>query len=190
VDLWLFQWLNGLAGRWPLFDLMVQLLVNDYTVTTSLALLLFGLWFTGQPPAARSRNQRAVVVATLAILLANAIVKGFNLVYFRPRPFVTHPVVLLFYQPTDSSWPSNPAATVFAMASVIWLHNRKIGAISLMLSGLMVVARVIAGVHYPLDVVSGILIGVGAGWWMACRAPLIDWLIGRVVRLGRQFHLA
>jgi undecaprenyl-diphosphatase len=190
VDVWLFQQLNGLAGRWLLFDLAVRLLVNEYLVLTGLSLLLFGLWFTGQQPAVRARHQRALIVALLAVLVANAVVKGLNLVYFRPRPFAGHPVTLLFYRPTDSSWPSNPATAAFALASAQWLHNRRTGAVGLVLAGLMAVARVIAGVHYPLDVISGSLIGYTTAWWLARKAPPVDRLTGWVIRVGRRVYLA
>jgi undecaprenyl-diphosphatase len=190
VDLWLFQQLNGLAGRWLLLDLAVRLLVNEYLVTTGLSLLLLGLWFSGQRPEVRARHQRAVIVAALVVLLANMVVKGLNLVYFRPRPFAEHPVTLLFYRPTDSSWPSNPAPSTLALATANWLHSRRAGGIGLILAGLMAVARVIAGVHYPLDVISGALIGYTAAWWLACKAPLVDWLTERVVRIGRRVYLA
>ncbi len=190
MDVWLFLQLNGLAGRWLLLDLAVRLVVNDYLVPTSISLALFGLWFAGSSPEARHRNQRAVIVAVLAVLTANTIVKGLNLVYFRPRPFAEHPLTLLFYRPTDSSWPSNPTTAAFALAGAIWFHNRPLGRFSLIMAGLTALARVIAGVHYPLDVVSGAVIGFAVAYWLARKVPAVDWLARQVVRAGRRFYLA
>ena len=54
----------------------------------------------------------------------------------------------------------------------------------------MAVARVIAGVHYPLDVLTGALIGYGSAYWLARKARFVDWLTEHALRVGRQIYLA
>ena len=78
-----------------------------------------------------------------------------NMFYFRPRPFVELDVNLLFYQPTDSSFPANSAAAAFGIAFGIWGVNRRLGWFAIAVAGLYGLARVYVGVHYPLDILAG-----------------------------------
>jgi len=190
MDQALFQLVNGLAGRVPLLDGGMRLLVNDYFVPTTLFLLLIYLWFEGRTMADRELNQRAVIRAIAAFLVANAIVKACNLLYFRPRPFSTQEVHLLFYRPSDSSWPSNPAAVGFTFAAVIWQRNRNLGALMGLLASLFAIARVYCGVHYPLDVVSGALVGVFAAYVTSRAERLWAPLSTPIIELARRLNLA
>jgi undecaprenyl-diphosphatase len=190
MDQALFQFVNGLAGRVPLLDGSMRLLVNDYFVPTTLFLLLIYFWFEGRTMADRESNQRAVIRVIAAFLFANAIVKACNLLYFRPRPFSTQEVHLLFYRPSDSSWPSNPAAVGFAFTAVIWQRNRNLGAVMGLLASLFAVARVYCGVHYPLDVVSGALVGVFAAHLTTRAYRLLNPLSPLIIELARRLNLA
>ena len=44
--------------------------------------------------------------------------------------------------------------------AVVWLYDRTIGAILLVLAVLLSLSRVYVGTHYPADVVGGALIGI------------------------------
>jgi len=190
MDQALFQLVNGLAGRVPLLDGAMRLLVNDYFMPTTLFLLLIYFWFEGRTRADRELNQRVVIRVIAAFLVANAIVKACNLLYFRRRPFSTQEVHLLFYRPSDSSWPSNPAAVGFAFAAVIWQRNRNLGAVMGLLASLFAIARVYCGVHYPLDVVSGALIGVLAAYVTARAGRLLGPLSTLIIESARRLNLA
>jgi undecaprenyl-diphosphatase len=190
-DSWLFQQINGFVGTFPLFDRFIATMVNEYFITVTMSLILLALWFVGGSAEGRLLNQKAVVYALLAEILANGIVKFSNLIYFRPRPFAAMPVKMLFYEPTDSSMPSNPAAVGFAFATGVWLVNRRAGVLLYALAILLSFARVYSGVHYPLDVVSGALIGIIGGLVAVALGrqflnPVIEWIIG----LGRRIYLA
>lgn len=189
MDRLLFRLLNGLAGRWPWLDGLILFLVNDYVVPTALSLALLGLWFSGSEVYGRRRRQFAVVQAFVAVMVANALVKLCNLLLFRARPFTDLEVNLLFYRPTDSTLPSNPAAVAFAFAATVYLHERTWGLWMGLLAGLFGLARVMAGVHYPLDVVVGAGVGILAAH-IALRVPGLGWLARSAIRVGRRFLLA
>ena len=190
MDQALFQLVNGLAGHVPLLDGGMRLLVNDYFVPITLFLLLIYFWFEGRTIADRELNQRAVIRVTAAFLVANAIVKACNLVYFRPRPFSTQEVHLLFYHPSDSSWPSNPAAVGFTFAAVIWQQNRNLGAVMGLLASLSAMARVYCGIHYPLDVVSGALVGMFAAHLTTRASRFLSPLSTLIIESARRLNLA
>lgn len=190
LDYALFRWINGFAGRYLLVDRVAQLLVNDYFLTTVMSLVLLALWFSGATVAEREKNQWAVLRAVISLLLANAILKMCNLVYFRPRPFTYHEVNLLFYHPSDSSLPSNPATVGFTLAMAVWLHNRRAGNLLLTLATLFAVSRVYCGVHYPLDVIVGAGLGTLSAYLVVRKMRFLDPLLGRVLTLARYACLA
>ncbi len=191
LDSALFHALNGLAGRWPLLDGLARLIVNDYLAPTTLALMLVWLWFRGRAPMQRHRDTAAVLNAIAAQFAANVILKAVNLLYFRPRPFDADASVnLLFYRPWDSSFPSNPATFAFAVATAIYLSDRRLGRWALGVASLWTLARVICGVHYPSDILAGALLGSTAAYLLSRKVTIWlrarDWLLG----LLRQLLLA
>jgi len=190
LDWRLFQLINGLAGRWPLLDGLMRLVVNEYFIPTTMSLLLLALWFMGEEE--RRRNQRAVLYAPLSVLVANVLLKLCNLAYFRPRPFDNpHLAVrLLFYRPWDSSFPSNPATVGFAFATAVWLHNRRAGAVFYGLATLLCLARVWCGVHYPSDVLAGALLGGLTAYLLVRKARFLDPPVERAIEWGKKLFLA
>ena len=185
-----FLWLNGLVGKLPFFDRIVELVVSDYLVPVSLALALVGLWFAGGGKRTRQRHQIGVFVALSALALSSLAVLTINAVYFRPRPWVDHEVTRLFYAPTDSSFPSNPAAAAFAIAVAVWAVNRRLGSLLLAAAALYGFARVYAGVHYPLDIVSGALIAIVVTFLTYKLSALLDPIPTWVIKVGRIFCVA
>lgn len=198
-DVMLFTALNGLAGRFPLFDSLCGTIVNDYFMPVTMTLTLLALWFTGQTAEARRQNQEVVLLAVVTQGTANLLVKFCNLLYFRPRPFVDLPVHLLLYRPTDPSIPSNPAAVGFAFATAVWLFsrdswgratNRGFAAWLFLLATLFALSRVIAGVHYPSDILAGALVGALSALIVKQLRFLVQPLIDLSIRLGQRLYLA
>ena len=190
IDWTLFRLCNSVAGRSLVLDNLIRLLMNDYAIPTVLSLLLFALWFSGKSPTVRERNQRAVLTALTSLLLGNLMVEAINLVYYRPRPFAFNEVTLLFYYPSDSSFPSNAAVVGFSMATAVWLFDRKMGLVMFVPASLLALSRICGGVHYPSDILGGILVGVFAAYLVARRSHFLDRLWTVIIQQMRRFLLA
>lgn len=94
----------------------------------------------------------------LSFLLGNLLIK--NLVA-RPRPFtVDTSVALLIPIPGEYSFPSGHTLHGFAAATVIFLHFKKAGIAALLLACVIAFSRMYLFVHYPTDILGGILLGV------------------------------
>jgi undecaprenyl-diphosphatase len=75
----------------------------------------------------------------------------------RARP-VDHPLVP---EPTSHSFPSGHATTSFACASTLApFVGRRRGTVLYVLAAAIAYSRVYVGVHYPLDVLAGALLGL------------------------------
>ena len=162
LDEALFLWINGWVGKFTPIDEVMKLIASDYLVPVTLALILFALWFAGTDLRTRERYQIGIVVAVFAVALANSSIEVLNNFYFRDRPFLNHEAELLFYRPTDSSFPANSAAAAFAIAGSVGIFQRRLAIVIASLAALYAFSRVYVGVHYPLDVVGGAVFGLVA----------------------------
>ena len=90
--------------------------------------------------------------------VATSFVYILNQWFFRERPFSTHEVNLIFYQPTDSSMPSNYAAGIMGLALPLLRVSLKqtILIILMVLAGSF--SRIFVGIHYPADVLGGFIL--------------------------------
>lgn len=183
-------WLNGQAGRFPPLDRAMQLLVSDYLVPVGMALIVLALWFSAPDRATRMKQQIGVFAALTALGLSSLAVFVINSVYFRPRPFVNHDLTLLFYQPTDSSFPANSVAAAFGLATVVWSVNRPVGISLLLAAFAWGFARVYSGVHYPSDVLAAAAIGIVAGILVLRLRDLLGPIPVWVIKAARLICLA
>lgn len=163
ADETLFFWMNGLAGKVPVLDWLMRLFGDDYFIFTIMPLLLLFLWFGFRSTPQREINQKAALCAVGAVGLA-ALVIHFLTDYGpdRLRPYEAYPdlVNLIAYPRTDPSFPSESAAVAFAFATGIWLvKGGRLAAAMFIMAVLHCVARIYVGVHYPMDVLAGVVIG-------------------------------
>lgn len=83
-----------------------------------------------------------------------------------PRPFaVLESVNPLVVHEATASFPSGHAAFFGALAMVVFLVNKKAGVIFFLLALFVGIARVMAGIHWPLDIIAGIIAGTLMGWF-------------------------
>lgn len=94
----------------------------------------------------------------LCIIVGNLTLKP---LFGRIRPFDLNTAVdLLIDRPTDFSFPSGHSMTSFAAATSVYTCYKKAGCWLLVLAGLIAFSRLYLYVHYPTDVIFGIIIGV------------------------------
>lgn len=190
ADETIFLWINGLAGVLGPIRFLAGWLASDYLVPISLSLTLVAMWFAGPDRGTRQRYQLGLFVALTSMALSNLVVLIVNAQYFRPRPFDTLDVTLLTYMPTDSSFPANSMAATFGIAAAVWGVNRRVGTALLAAAGIYGFARVMAGVHYPLDIVAGASIGLVVTFFVFKLRDLLMPVLVAVIRLARIFCLA
>lgn len=113
-----------------------------------------------------NRYRRAgvsVLVSLLfSLLICNIIIKP---LVARIRPFdVNTAVTLIITKPTDYSFPSGHTSAAFAATVAVLLgKHKRIGAAMLVLALVLAFSRLYLYVHYPTDVLCGMIIGTVCG---------------------------
>ena len=155
-----FQFLHALAGHSSESDALVIFLAEYFPFLVGGALVVV-LYLSGYP---RLRQIHIFATAVIAGVVARVgIVELLHSVMFRPRPFLA-----LNFQPLvmehSSSFPSGHAAFFFSFATAIYLYNKQWGKWFFAAAAVISIARIIAGVHYPSDILAGSAIGIGMAY--------------------------
>ena len=106
------------------------------------------------------RNGLLVLFSLLAdLILCNKMLK--------PLVDRTRPYYVLDYEPLippvgDASFPSGHTAVSFAAATAIYAINKKWGIVAYIFAVVMGFSRLYLGVHFPLDVFCGAIVGTVA----------------------------
>lgn len=157
LDTWLFLAVQRL--RCPALDLPMTVLsrMDDLgLVWIVLALLLL----------LRKQSRRCGILMLCALLLETLLCVGLlKHLFARPRPFtMLEQIVLLVPPETGPSFPSGHAASSFACALLLsCCYGKRAGIPSCLLALFISFSRIYVGVHYPGDVLAGIVTGLLSG---------------------------
>jgi undecaprenyl-diphosphatase len=78
----------------------------------------------------------------------------------RRRPFETLDIESFVPHESGGSFPSKHASSAFVIALSIYHIQPVLGALAVLLAILTGLSRIMVGVHYPLDILGGMIVGV------------------------------
>ncbi len=155
LDTALFHFFNGTLAN-PVFDKIMPII----TSTGNLRLvvfpaILFWLWKGG------NKGRWAVLYYTFAWSATDFLNSNFIKTMFeRPRPCLALPDVhLLVGCGQTFSFPSGHAVTSFTLATFLTLVYPRAKWVLFPAAFLISYSRIAVGVHYPFDILSGMLLG-------------------------------
>jgi len=182
-DLRGFHLLNSLTGRNPVMDFLIIFFAN-YSLELY-ALLFILAWLILPKREVNRRHTLVVMVISGTVGLAvNALIAH---VWFRPRPFTVLPkgtFSQLIPHTADASFPSDHTTGSFGFAAASWGKADYWVRISFtLLAFLTALARICAGVHWPTDVLAGMVIGSLCGQLMWRFSPMLQPLTNLGLRI-------
>jgi len=190
IDWSIFHTLNGsLRG-----DDSAQDAAEIYNAWAIFALVAVAAltWFLARPGGSlRSKLAAASAgISAVVALLVNAVLGD---LWYHPRPFADHPkqTVLLVHHGSDNSFPSDHASVAFAVAFAVLIFHRRLGILLLAAAVGVGLDRIFVGVHYPIDVLTSVFVGLGAALVVSFPGrPYVAWLVRLVSRLTDPVVLA
>lgn len=165
MDEFLFRIINAIILRSDVIDVAVSFVAQQAALLMVLALVGYAVWEIWKEKSAKERSilfeKWALVfgAAALAWIIAG-ILKDMVL---RPRPFIElRDVNLLFPHGDHDSFPSGHATFLFSLWWALRLVRFPKRLTAFLLAGAVLVglARVAAGIHWPLDILGGALLGI------------------------------
>jgi undecaprenyl-diphosphatase len=191
-DVELLYDINGLAKDAPHWFDRVMEFVGEYGLLFAIVLLVLGCWWGVRR---RGGEDAAPLAAGVAVLI-NVPIRGF---VERPRPFNSHEgLEVLVDGKDDFSFVSDHATLCMALAVALFVANRKLGIVGIVLALFGGFIRVYMGVHYPTDVVGGFALGTAVALLLSPvamalltpltraieRSPRVGWLVSARGRDG------
>ncbi|MGG8469016.1 undecaprenyl-diphosphate phosphatase [Rahnella sp. PAMC25617] len=186
-----FLWINATPASPEMLIKFASFLANDLIIIVPL--LIVGLWLWGQRE--NIGQQRVLVSKTaIALLFAMATAKSLSLLFPHARPFVEGFGHTFIQHAPDSSFPSDHGTAIFTFAlSFLFWHRLWSGAILMVTAVGIAWSRVYLGVHWPLDMVGGLLVGM-----LGCLFAQLVWnlfgeqinaMMCKVYRFGFAFPI-
>lgn len=108
------------------------------------------------------KHYKSAFILFLALMIGVMICNGLLKNLFQmPRPFeFNSSIELLIPKPLDYSFPSGHTGSSFAAFYVLFLRKEKSWQFSLVFAILMAFSRMYLYVHFPMDIIGGIIVGM------------------------------
>ncbi|GMR19331.1 MAG: hypothetical protein BMS9Abin34_466 [Patescibacteria group bacterium] len=109
------------------------------------------------------RERHDLIRIAISTLVAYAAVEMLKTLAAAPRPFVAEsftPLINMSAAEFYGSFPSGHVTFLAALGTAVLFTEKVPGLIMLVIAGLVGWGRVLVGVHYPVDVLGGFLIGI------------------------------
>ena len=183
INMELFRAINHLSYQLELLNPLMIFLAKYMEYILIAGVIIY--WFT------RTKENRIMVIsAIISFIVAEIFGKLLGKIHSNFQPFVTlQNTNKLIDHAIDNSFPSDHAIQFFSICIVFLFFKKNLRYIWLALAILVAISRIWVGVHYPLDVIVGALLGTITALlscWVIPRVHFIDKLLALYVR-GEQY---
>lgn len=160
LDRWLFLLIN--STMWSYYaDPVMRFVTEKFNFSGAIIAAAILILILG-----KRSDRRGLIVLVLTVVVADALCNGLKHIIMRPRPCIAIPDVRLLVGCSKSfSMPSGHATNIFAAMVFLSLRYKKIMPAFLALAAIVAYSRVYVGVHYPIDVIFGAILGALAAFF-------------------------
>lgn len=155
----IFYLINSIAGQSQFLDLLVVFLSDKFGY-----LLVLGLLVAFFYHADKKQGARDLVIVLGSAFFAYTVAYIFKHLLPHPRPFeVLSDAYVLYTHGGGDSFPSGHATFFMALATSLFFIRRRLALVYVI--GALVIGsmRIAVGVHWPLDIFAGWMLGGALG---------------------------
>jgi membrane-associated phospholipid phosphatase len=166
----IFFFFYNLAHQSDFFDKIVVFFAVYFIYVVILLALLFLLFY---PPARAghkvlfSQNPvkefiskwKEFILVCLSGGLTFGLAKILKILIHTSRPFDIFPQVHPLFTETGYAFPSGHTMVISAIAFALFFTHKKTGYVFMFFTLIIGLARIIAGVHFPVDILGGFILG-------------------------------
>lgn len=171
-DMLLLIYINNFSGYFIWLD-KLMMYVSEYGPVI-FGLYLIALWFSGSNKMELEKNRRNGLYAFASAMLGLGIAQIIGFAWFRNRPYVDHPIHLLIPVNPDASFPSDHATGSYSIASSLVFSNTVGAKFLFVFATLVSVSRIYVGIHYPSDILGGMVVGISSSWFVKRYNEVLD----------------
>jgi undecaprenyl-diphosphatase len=167
----IFYFFYNLAHKSVFFDKLVIFFAVYFpylVVIFALVFLLFhhDILLSKNPFKEFKQKWKEILAVFFSGIVAWILAEILKHLFHTARPFVALQNVHSLFSETGFSFPSQHATFFMALAVAIFFSHKKAGYVFILFALLIGIARIIAGVHFPADILGGFILGFAIAYFL------------------------
>jgi len=148
--------INGWAAKSQLLDTIMIFCAKYLVYIVFVVVAMFVVYWLYK------RQWRTVAYVFLSLVVTFIFLKLAGLLNLDHRPFMDHHLTQLVAHASGKSFPSDHTTVTagIAFAFLFFTRFKKTGVLILLAACVIGFARVFVGIHYPLDILGGLVVGL------------------------------
>lgn len=180
MNISIFLFFYNLAHRYLFLDKFIVFIAHAFPYIVVLLAVIFLLFhhevfFHEKPFKALAQKWKEIVLVFFSGVFAWCLAHLLKFIFQIERPLAKLQNVVPLLDKPDYSFPSGHTAFFMALAMAIFFSHKKVGYVFIFFAFLIGLARIIAGVHFPIDILGGFVLGT-------VTAYLVRFLYSKIVK--------
>ena len=160
----MFFFFYNLAHQSSFFDGLIVFFAVYFPYIVILLALVFLLFHYKVLPSSNPFEEfinrwKEIILVFFSSGLAWIVSQILKFLIHTPRPFDAFPQVIPLFSESGFAFPSGHATFFMGLAVALFFINKKISYLFMFFALIIGLARIIAGVHFPVDILGGFILG-------------------------------